>query len=270
MIVESVSPEPSPQSHSASVYFCGKEQCKSGHSFGPAVRAHYLFHYVASGKGVFKTKTATYHLSAGQGFLIVPGQTTYYEADQETPWTYYWIGFNGCDVPQILKDCGLSEETPIYRDRSGGELQSVMNKIIAAFRGETYDKYAVLSLFYAAAAQMRTPHNGRRGKSVEYVQNALNYIHRNYFYRIRIDDIARYVGLDRTYLFKLFVRDTGQSPQAYLIHYRLTCAERLLTESRFSVTEIAYSCGFRDSSSFGRLFRERYGKTPLAYRRDHF
>lgn len=33
-----------------SIYFCGHEHCQPGHSFGPAVRPHYLIHVVLSGK----------------------------------------------------------------------------------------------------------------------------------------------------------------------------------------------------------------------------
>ena len=255
---------PSP---AASIYYCGMERCSAGHAYGPAIRTQYLFHYVASGKGVFRTKNAVYRLTAGQGFLIVPSQLTYYQADPDTPWTYYWIGFDGTEVPGILADCGLSEENPIYRGEAGGQLQVVLGKIIETFRTNPDDKYAVLSLFYSAVALMQNNGAARHGNEDGYVEKALDYLHHNYTYRIRVEDIARYVGLDRTYLFKLFVRHTGKSPQEYLIRYRLERAAVLLRETKLSTTEIAYSCGFRDSPSFCRHFKKHYGVSPLAYRR---
>ena len=59
---------------------------ESGHSFGPAKRNHYLFHYIISGTGTLmadnaKGETQTYSIKSGQGFLIFPEQITTYYAD---------------------------------------------------------------------------------------------------------------------------------------------------------------------------------------------
>ena len=40
--------------HTLSVYFCGQEDCGSGHSFGPAMRPHYLLHVIYHGKGIYQ------------------------------------------------------------------------------------------------------------------------------------------------------------------------------------------------------------------------
>lgn len=258
-----------PQSYSVSVYFCGREKCDRGHAYGPALRTQYLFHYVVSGKGTFRTKDETYRLSAGQGFLICPDQLTYYEADRDDPWTYLWLGFDGTEATKILSDCGLSSANPIYTDRSGGELETTINAIIEAFERNQNDKYHILSLFYSAVALMQSETAVKRPGEKSYVEKALDYLHHNYTYRIRIEDIARYVGLDRTYLFKLFVKHVGVAPQEYLIRYRLEHAADLLRGTKLSTTEIAYSCGFRDSPSFCKHFKKHYGIPPLHYRKQN-
>lgn len=55
--------------------YCGYDECASGHSFGTAVRPHYLLHYILKGKGQYHIGEKRYHLSAGQGFLIFPTDT---------------------------------------------------------------------------------------------------------------------------------------------------------------------------------------------------
>ncbi len=67
------------------LYHCGSENCAPGHSYGPAIRDHYLIHYILDGKGFFQVNNKTYHLKNGQGFLICPDIITYYEADKENP-----------------------------------------------------------------------------------------------------------------------------------------------------------------------------------------
>ena len=90
------------------LYQYGKEQCDPGHSFGPATRNHYLFHYVLSGTGTLmadnsKGITQTYSVKSGQGFLIFPGQITTYFADQEHPWEYIWLEFDGLKVKEAFR-----------------------------------------------------------------------------------------------------------------------------------------------------------------------
>ena len=67
------------------LYYCGREQCKPSHTFGPAIRPHYLFHYILQGKGKYYVNGSTYKLKAGEGFLITPGVTTVYSADKISP-----------------------------------------------------------------------------------------------------------------------------------------------------------------------------------------
>lgn len=259
-----------PQSHSVSVYFCGREKCEKGYSYGPMMRTQYIFHYVVSGKGTFRTKSTTHHLSAGQGFLICPDQMTYYEADSEAPWEYIWIGFDGTEVSRILSDVGLSAKAPIFRGEPDGRLEGIFSRIVETFIRDQNDKYSILALFFSAMSHMQTNTQTRRQGEQGYIDKALDYIHHNYTYRIRIEDIARYVGLDRTYLFKLFVKNVGSAPQEYLIRYRLEHAAGLLRETKLSTTQIAYSCGFRDSPSFCKHFKARYGISPLSYRKKNF
>jgi AraC-like DNA-binding protein len=99
-----------------------------------------------------------------------------------------------------------------------------------------------------------------------YFEKALDYIHNNYIYDIKISDIAKYLGIDSTYLYKLFKKNEKISAQKYLINYRLNMAEKMLRETDLSITEISYSCGFKDASSFHRHFRKHTGITALQYR----
>lgn len=78
--------EPQTQ-HTLSVYFCGQEDCGPGHSFGPAMRPHYLLHVISRGKGIYQCGGHTYHLKAGDAFLIRPMDSIYYRADNTEPWT---------------------------------------------------------------------------------------------------------------------------------------------------------------------------------------
>ena len=83
---------------------CGYEECVPGHSYGPAVRSVYLIHIIIRGQGTFLANQQTFHLGAGDGFLIVPEMQTYYRADEKDPWTYCWVAFMGNRAEDVLRE----------------------------------------------------------------------------------------------------------------------------------------------------------------------
>lgn len=262
-----------PLSRPLTLYFCGWEQCKRSHSFGPAIRPHYLIHYVLSGQGQYYINGNSYHLVKGDGFLIAPGVTTIYTADEQDPWEYCWIGFDGYDVETILKNCGFTHEHLIFTDTSGGELKNILLNLVQTFKDGDGNEYTYLGLLYLCFSHMRPPSiYPTQMFYVNYLEKALDYMHHNYTYDIKIADMAKYIGIDRTYLFKLFKTYKQISPQQYLIAYRLNIARKLLKESDLSVTEIVYSCGFRDAPSFNKHFKKHMNITPLQYRsgKEHY
>lgn len=81
-----------------------------------------------------------------------------------------------------------------------------------------------------------------------------------------VDRLGAELGVSRSTLFRLF-RDEG-GPAAYIAACRLAAAERALADGRDRrrLADIAEGLGFCDAAYFGRLFRERFGVTPGAYR----
>ena len=121
------------------LYQFGRERCEAGHSFGPAKRNHYLFHYIISGTGTLfsdnsKGNTDTWHINSGEGFFIFPEQTNTYVADMKNPWEYVWLEFDGLRVKQALEIAGFSKDMPIYRIKSR-ELSEKMKNLLFELKG---------------------------------------------------------------------------------------------------------------------------------------
>lgn len=104
--------------------------------------------------------------------------------------------------------------------------------------------------------------------SDEKTKAMMRYIHAHYPETISIDQLAEAVHVSKRVCFRLFRENLHMSPVAYLTDYRLRKACQRLAESEESITQIAYGCGFGSSSYFGKLFREHFGCSPAAYRRE--
>ena len=83
-----------------------------------------------------------------------------------------------------------------------------------------------------------------------------------------IDTIAGTIGLSRSAFFKKLKSLTGFAPVDLVREIRLGKAARLIETTDGSITEIAYSVGFRDVGYFGKCFKKKYGKSPKEYRKD--
>ncbi len=99
------------------------------------------------------------------------------------------------------------------------------------------------------------------------LKGALYYVQSCYDREVSIQEAAKRCGFSESYFMKLFKEFTGMSFNAYLVDYRLELAAKQLSETDYRVIDVAENCGFHNHSYFTRVFRKKYNKTPLAYRR---
>ncbi len=99
------------------------------------------------------------------------------------------------------------------------------------------------------------------------VVRALRFIQARAFQDIVVKDILHEVPVSRRRLEIQFRRYLGRSPAEEIRRVRLEKGRELLARTDMSIGEIASSCGFANGTRFGVAFRKRYGKTPLAYRK---
>lgn len=84
---------------------------------------------------------------------------------------------------------------------------------------------------------------------------------------VTFDNFCRHFSRSRSYMSHKFTKLFGMSFSSYCNDLRLEDARRLLIVGEEPITDIALSCGFGDVSYFIRLFRSKYGVSPLKYRK---
>lgn len=253
-------------SKALNLYYGGWEICCPMHTFGSAIRQHYLIHYVTRGKGRLWMNDTCYVIEKDTMFLIRPGITCVYQADKDDPWEYCWICIDGYDVENMLNNSGFDKVNLLFFDKSNGEVRDAMLNFIFYFSKYKNNEYMLLSRLYNIFGHMKIQMKKQQAKSI-HVERAIDYIYENYSKNISVTDIAEYLGIDRTYLYRLFKEEYNMSPQKYLLNFRLKTAMNKLEGGNMSIADIAYSCGFNDASAFCHQFKKVYKDTPLNYRR---
>lgn len=93
------------------------------------------------------------------------------------------------------------------------------------------------------------------------------YIHQHYDLKITIDDIAAAGTVCRSRCCELFNKYIGQTPNNYLIQYRISKSCEMLRETNLPICEIAIACGFQTASYFSYVFRKETGLVPQNFRK---
>lgn len=229
---------------------------------------------------------SAYTLCAKDLIVILPHAVHSIEQESKTGGEYFNIMFH----PSLFEGSGSSlcydkyvapfltgEKTIDFFYPFDSPLNQTVTPCILSLlehRAESYSTYELLimsSLFFLLYHINRysftaTSDNSALQLSYSRLKNALYDIRKFYDRRLSVHEAAKHCGFSESHFMKLFKDFTGMSFNAYLVDYRLNMAAKQLVETGLNVIDIAENCGFHNHSYFTRAFRNKYGKTPVAYR----
>lgn len=250
----------------------GYEMCQSGHRFGPSLRDNYIVHFVISGKGRYTVNDTTHHLGVGDFFLIRPNELVDYEADVQDPWEYYWIGFSGTKVKEILHTNGIGAKDYIGQVGAQKELQEKFAHFMEADFFDDAKKLANQALFYDIFSFFKIHNENmemgvRISRTKKYSEAFLLYVGNNYYREdLTIEEIAKSMYLHPAYFSQVIKEELGLTALKYLNLYRMNKASQLLKTTELSVEQIASAVGYQNRHSFSRAFKNRFHSSPTRYK----
>ena len=228
--------------------FAGFSQCKSLHSYGPAVRHHCIIHYCIRGKGIFRNSSGTYEISAGQAFIINPDEITFYQADEFDPWMYTWIAFSGTVCENVKK------LPPVINVTNPNVFAEIRDLVV---QGVCYPEKYLICLIKLFEDILPASSDNMPG----YALRAKDYIKLHYMEDISVENIAASFNIDRRYLLRLFKREFGITIVNFIVRTRLDAAYDFLA-SGFPVNKAAVMCGYSDAYNFSKMFKKYHGISP--------
>jgi len=204
----------------------------------------------------------------GYSFLITPNKIVSYKVCSDEPWINAWIAFSGTKAKSLLNEtefgCNHVIETGTF---IYDEIKNVTDTILQINNNTTRYMYAASSL-WKVFAHMNAIHNAQSLPSYysTYTERAISLIHRYYNTDISVSDIANSMFISREYLYTLFKNDTGKSPSQYLMNLRIEKSCALLSNSNYTVQQIAQYLGFYDHAYFSKVFKNHMKISPKEYR----
>ena len=102
------------------------------------------------------------------------------------------------------------------------------------------------------------------------VSKCIDYIYDNLHCKIQVDGLADEAGLSKTYLSKLFHKETGMTIVQYIMDKKLDAAKNLLMFTEHTTSEIANYLNFSSESHFINAFKKSTGLTPKKFKQYNF
>jgi AraC-like DNA-binding protein len=242
-----------------------------GHNGGDG----YLLHFVLRGALWHRLRDRQCTARPGDACLLDLAETvTYGNAGRGTV-EFYWVLFSGRDVPVIFQELRARQD-PLYVKLPLAQVRAVFRELMDMVA--KYDPLrearisALLTMLLAELFESRRPsvepHAIRRRRTIlsEMVKRSLDYISRGYDHPITIKEMSTVIGASQFHFTRLFHREIGMPPTAYLNRYRVERAKELLEHSNCSIAAVGRRVGIPNQNYFARLFRRIVGTSPRRYR----
>jgi AraC-like DNA-binding protein len=230
----------------------------------------YQISYITKGKGKLETLGKEYVIEAGTVFLILPGQWHRYKPDSSTGWDEYYVGFQGSYVAKIFKQAFFKNsnntfkighnitllnsfediiekakgEHPGYQQQMAGRIMNILGEIISVLKNQEFEGKEIEKRIKEAQFDLR-----------EHLAQSMN-----------LENFAARYGMSYSYFRKLFKTYTGLSPAQYHLQLRLQKARAMISSTDKPIKEIAYALGFESAFHFSKIYKKKFGVSPIKSR----
>ena len=257
---------------------CGYEKCNAGYRGGPHKKSYYTLFVVTDGECVSEIDGKEYCCGKNDFIMVFPDQEVVYKYALTDTWSYAWIGFAGMKADECAIYSGFSPENPVQNFDCAMQVHKFIDAMIET-RENTFAnllrRNGLLKIFFSELIeyynQLFLEEQLKNVDDMEkspHIRKAITYINDNYASKIKINELADHVGVNRSYLASSFKKATGYSPKEYLLSLRMEKAKSLLEKTDMPINTVANSVGYTDQLAFSRMFKEYSGISPRAFREE--
>lgn len=231
----------------------------------------YLMVYTRRGQGKLTVNNNEAFLIAGDLFWLDCRVKHIYQTCEEDGWDFDWVHFTGNDINNFHNQFLVGNNNSLVRrGLSSSAIPGLFDKLLnlQTTRGPSQELEAsrVIYNMIIETLLLATSQSMPDNKLHSSVVQAIDYMDKNINEKLKLDDIADIINIDKFYLIKLFKKQTGLTPFEWLQRAKISRAKEMLILSDKSVEEIGNIVGYTPASYFISVFRSSEGITPLRFR----
>jgi AraC-like DNA-binding protein len=242
------------------------------HTFARHAHDYYVVGLIEAGVQSFAYRGTRQVTPTGDVFVIHPGEGHTGEAVSPGGYTYRTLYPPVALLQRACSDIAGCEQgvpffpTPVIHDgevaRCLRELHLALTSSVPQLEREARFLH-VSALLITRYAEIR-PSERATGQERTAVQQVRHYLDEHYAEQVSLTELAQMAGLSPYYIHRVFEREVGLPPHAYLESVRMRQAQRRLSQGE-SIAQVAAALGFSDQSHLTRRFTRLLGITPGQY-----
>lgn len=233
----------------------------------------YVFIYCTDGKGWYRVHGEVHPVHANQYFILPAGVPHSYGADEDTPWTIYWIHFKGALAPSYARNAAQPMDIrPEAHSRISHRInlfEEMFNTLKNGYNNENLHYASSIFHYYLGSLRYLQQYRnaGTDGQDENDVaEAAIHYMKENLEKHLTLAEIAAHIGYSPSHFSMLFKRKTGHAPLSYFNLLKIQQACFLLNSTDMRINQICYKVGIDDTYYFSRLFSKIMGLSPKEFR----
>lgn len=237
----------------------------------------YILLYCTEGEGWVELAGHRTDLLANQFIVLPPHVAHAYGSRINHAWSLYWVHFRGSAAASIAEDLNVPHAIEPSPESRISERIALFDDIYSSLEGPLSAdslSYACMAFAHMMATlrfidvyrHSKEPVSEPAAHSIAVVHKAMHYMEEHLESHLGINELSAFCGLSRSRLYRLFVRETGESPISYYTRLKINRACLLLTQTQMSISQIALKLSFSEPQFFARTFKRLMGVSATTYR----
>lgn len=235
----------------------------------------FVFMFVCDGEGEVIIEDKLYILKTGDVFCYRTMNTGATITPRTKTFTYKWIDIYGTASSFYYNL--INESTfpspgihTLSLDLIHYHFERIVKNLMSDSKYACYKNASILSeLLTALVSEQESAENYGNDKYARSFSELFEFVEKNYYNNITIEQMAQVFGMSKFYFIRLFKESVGIPPMRYVRNYRIGKSTELLMQSDRSIEEIGEIVGYKTTSQFIGNFRDVMKTTPLQYRKTH-
>ncbi|MCE0522100.1 MAG: AraC family transcriptional regulator [Methylacidiphilales bacterium] len=234
---------------------------------GPGSRHPCLIMIFHSHAGLLAPNRQDWLLAASH-LVVWPFEAGHRYGNCDETWNHSWMHVSGRWIDHMLRQTSVPLGVPISLDEKVAlrHMEMISGELRGSVRQDPDMLEGMLQVFWREVERhFRTNEIRRRADSR--LERARLFIEASFDRPFRLAEAAGQAHLSPSHFCILFSRQFGVPPREYAMRLRLQRGAQLLANRDLAIFEVAEMTGCPDALYFSRLFRKRYGMSPMQFRR---